>query len=197
MLCPLWPRRLFSGKSWISKLTRQQQTQTRNACHKPFHTLSADAAVKQLPGWKSFSLMIPHEASCSPSLFCHSIPLYIWQSLHPSVHLTITLSLCTSDSHSIPLSIWQSLYPSVHLTVTPSLCTSDNHSIPLYIWQSLHPSIHLTVTLSLCPSDSHSIPLYIWQSLHLCQSDSHSIPLSIYTLSVHSYRLKKKNVFLF
>ena len=103
--------------------------------------------------------------------------LYIYLSIHPSIHLSIHPSSIHPSIH--PSSIYPSVYPSIHhLSTHPSIHSS-------VVFPPIHPSIHSSVVF---PPIHPSIHSPIHPSFHLCiswlcfplclghsQADSHMI----------------------
>ena len=86
---------------------------------------------------------------------------------HPSINLSIHLSIHPS--------IHTSIHPSTHPSIHPSIYSSIHPSIHLSIHLSIHPSIHISIHLSIHPSIYSSIHPYIHTSIYL------SIHASIHT----------------
>ena len=146
----------------------------------------------------SHSLPI-HPSIIHPSSVC--LPIHLPTHPHPSVHLTIRLSIHhpSVHLHIHHPSIHLSICPSIHLSIHPS---SIHH---LFVYPSIHPpthihlsiytSIHLSMHypfnyLSIHPSVIHiiihpiHIHLSIYPSIHLPIHHPYNHP-SIIHLSIH------------
>uniref|UniRef100_A0A8K9UJ03 Phospholipid-transporting ATPase n=1 Tax=Oncorhynchus mykiss TaxID=8022 RepID=A0A8K9UJ03_ONCMY len=73
---------------------------------------------------------------------------YLYSSLYPSISLFL------------PLAIYLSIPPSIHLSLYSSLCHLSLF-LPLSIYLSIPPSIHLSLYSSLYPSISLFLPLFV------------------------------------
>ena len=97
----------------------------------------------------------PSPVQCPPSY------MFILPSAHPSLYLSLPLSILFPNHPflcpSLPLSIYPSISMSILLSIRPSLCSSLSLSMPSYIIMSILPSVHSTLCPFLCLSTLPSV----------------------------------------